>query len=187
MFFIPGWLVSIITFPGVIVHELGHKLFADFAALPVYEVKYFQFKNPAGYVAHGETNDLKKSFIVTTGPFLLNSVLCFLICFSAGISYYWLKIEQTEFLSLAILWLGVSIGMHAFPSNHDLENFTNLVHINYSERKILQMFSKVFAFTFITANTLRIFWIDVLYAFLIGFLLPYGLIKAGILIYLAIK
>ena len=47
---IPGFVISIITFPGVIVHELAHQLFCRWCKVPVYEVKYFQCKNPLYFI-----------------------------------------------------------------------------------------------------------------------------------------
>lgn len=43
MLFIPGVIISIITFPGVIVHELAHQIFCYLMKIPVYEVKYFHY------------------------------------------------------------------------------------------------------------------------------------------------
>ena len=51
---IPGWLISLVTFPGVVVHEAAHRFFCDVTDTPVYEVSYFRPRGkPAGYVIHG--------------------------------------------------------------------------------------------------------------------------------------
>ena len=42
MFVIPGFIISLVTFPGVIVHELAHQIFCMLMKVPVYDVKYFQ-------------------------------------------------------------------------------------------------------------------------------------------------
>ena len=41
----PGLFVSILTFPGVIVHELAHQLFCYMCNIKVNKVVYFQFGN----------------------------------------------------------------------------------------------------------------------------------------------
>jgi hypothetical protein len=41
MFFIPGPLIALATFPGVIVHELAHQLFCRWFRIPVLNVCYF--------------------------------------------------------------------------------------------------------------------------------------------------
>ena len=80
MFFIPGPVIAALTFPGVIVHEAAHLLFCRMFGLAVFDVCFFRFGNPAGYVLHEETDDFKKSFFVSMGPFFVNSFLCVLFC-----------------------------------------------------------------------------------------------------------
>lgn len=46
MIIIPGFLISLLTFPGVMVHEFAHQLFCRIMRVPVYDVVYFQAKNP---------------------------------------------------------------------------------------------------------------------------------------------
>jgi len=50
MIIIPGWLIALVTFPGVILHEYVHKRVAMAVGLQVYKVVYFRIGNPAGYV-----------------------------------------------------------------------------------------------------------------------------------------
>jgi hypothetical protein len=52
MFFIPGPVIAAITFPGVILHETAHLFFCKLFKLQVYNVCYFRFGNPAGFVLH---------------------------------------------------------------------------------------------------------------------------------------
>lgn len=49
---IPGFLISIVTFPGVIVHEMAHQIFCRLCGVAVFDVCYFRFGNPSGYVVH---------------------------------------------------------------------------------------------------------------------------------------
>ena len=63
MFFLPGFLISILTFPGVIVHEAAHAFFCRKFEAPILEVKYFRFGNPAGYVIHGDPENFKGQLI----------------------------------------------------------------------------------------------------------------------------
>ena len=61
---IPGWIISILTFPGVIVHEAAHMLFCRMRGVAVLEACFFRFGNPAGYVVHDEINDFNSAFLV---------------------------------------------------------------------------------------------------------------------------
>ena len=75
MFFIPGIVITVLTFPGVIVHEAGHLFFCRVFGLQVYNVCFFQFKNPAGYVIHESSDDFTAQFFVSMGPFISNTLL----------------------------------------------------------------------------------------------------------------
>ena len=83
MILIPGQLVTLATFPGVIVHEVAHMWFCKLRRVAVIDVCFFRFGNPAGYVVHEEIKDFNTAFLVSIGPFIINSLLCMFICFPA--------------------------------------------------------------------------------------------------------
>jgi hypothetical protein len=172
MFFIPGWLISLLTFPGVVVHEIAHRFFCDLAKVPVYKVCYFRIGNPAGYVIHGPIKGLKSAFLISVGPLIINTVLCALLTFSATFPIFILDAENYSVIFLILMWAGFSIGMHAFPSNDDMENFVQEVK-NTKKGGILLIFAKLVAGLFKIANVLRIIWFDAIYAFGISMLLPW--------------
>ncbi len=105
MIIIPGWLVSIVTFPGVIVHEAAHLLFCRLEKLAVFEVCFFRVGNPAGYVIHEASDDFKAMFMVGMGPFFLNSALCVLFCSAAFMPVWELGIADP--LAYFLYWLGL--------------------------------------------------------------------------------
>jgi hypothetical protein len=81
--------------------------------------------------------------------------------------------EKNCFIVFNILmWLGISIGMHAFPSNQDMNNF-----IHEAKKLKTKRFSLLFIFflaiLFKIANSLRFFWFDAFYAFGISLFLPW--------------
>lgn len=172
MFFIPGWLIGIVTFPGVITHEIGHRIFADWAKVPVYKVCYFRIGNPAGYVIHGPVKGLKNAFLISVGPLIVNTLLCALLTFSAVLPLYILEAEQYSWVFILLIWVGFSIGMHAFPSNDDMENLVNEVK-NAKQSGSLLMAAKFFAGLLRLANALRVIWFDAIYAFGVTMLLPW--------------
>lgn len=111
---------NLATFPGVIVHEQAHQLFCRWARVAVFEVKYFQLKNPVGYAIHELTNNPKKNLLIGVGPFIINSLLGALIAMPAVIAI--VKFETGSFFDYLIMWIGISIAMHAFPSTVDAKN-----------------------------------------------------------------
>ena len=185
MFFIPGVLIAIITFPGVIVHELAHQIFCYFRRVPVYEVKYFQIKNPSGYVVHEPSASPLTNLVISIGPFIINTLLGAIILFPASIEMSEFGILTAvrngnvgfegilRFLPMLILyWLGVSIIMHAFPSTGDAQSLVSSVLKN----KEVNIFIKILVAPFVGLIYLgaigSMVWLDLGYALLIAFLLP---------------
>ena len=114
---IPGFLVSLVTFPGVIVHELAHQLFCRWARVAVFDVCYFRLGNPAGYVVHETPRTSFQHVMIGLGPFFVNTILGALIAFPAAVPLIQFNSPQPQ--DLLLLWLGVSVAMHAFPSTGD--------------------------------------------------------------------
>jgi hypothetical protein len=115
--FIPGILITLATFPGVIVHELAHQLFCRWFKVPVFKVVYFQAANPAGYVIHETPQSKWQSIVISIGPFIVNTVIGAVIALPAALPVF--KLHNAGPLDYLIIYLGVSIAMHAFPSRGD--------------------------------------------------------------------
>jgi hypothetical protein len=177
MFIIPGFLIAIVTFPGIFVHELGHVLLCRLRGVAVLEVCYLRFQNPPGYVIHEEVKDFTSAFLITVGPFLVNSLLCMLLCWPAFIRVR--VFDMGDALSYLLLWLGVSIGMHAFPSNQDASNLWH--HACQAAKRLnpLAMISIPLVGLIFLANVLRFFWFDAIYGVGIGLGLPELLLNAA--------
>lgn len=170
MFFIPGQLIAIATFPGVIVHEFAHMIFCRIRGVAVLDACYFQFDNPPGYVIHENTTNFYSTFLIATGPFLVNSVLCFLICFPAyvPISYF----DLSDPLSYFLMWLGISIGMHAVPSTVDANGLWEAAKTHAKAFNVLAILSFPLVGVIYIFNVLRVVWADLFYGILIGVTLP---------------
>lgn len=110
---IPGFIISIITFPGVIAHEFAHSLFCRLTGTAVRSVCYFRLGNPAGYVIHDTPDSTWKQIIIGSGPFVVNTG----IGLALGIIAYFSK--ELGAMQHVIEWLGISIAMHSFPSSTD--------------------------------------------------------------------
>lgn len=175
MFFIPGFLISIVTFPGVIVHELAHQLFCRFMKVPVFEVCYFRFSNPAGYVVHEITEDPKSQIWISVGPFFINSILGSLISMPGSIDIIKFG-DYSNPLSLFFVWLGVSIAMHSFPSTGDAQNMWKAV-LDKRTPIIQKIFiAPIVGLIYICALG-SVFWLDLLYGMFLAMAIPQIIIK----------
>lgn len=175
---IPGFIVSVLTFPGVAVHELAHQICCRICRIPVYEVKYFQFQNPCGYVLHEPSSNPWKNLITGLGPFFFNTILgmliTLLVCdnvFGYGQAGGSLGI-LVKLISCVLYWLGVSVLMHAFPSTGDARSMVQSILKN----KEVNMFAKIVAAPFIGLIYLgafgSMFWLDLIYGMGMSMVLP---------------
>jgi hypothetical protein len=176
MFFIPGFVIALLTFPGVMVHEAGHLFFCRMFKLRVYDVCFFRVGNPAGYVIHEKTENFTALFFVSMGPFIANTLLCVVFCSAAFLPVWELKV--TDPLAYFFYWLGLSIGMHAFPSTADLSNVWDLAPAKAKRGNILAIVSLPLSAILVVLNYARFFWADLLYGIAVGVLGPIALFRA---------
>lgn len=159
---IPGVVISILTFPGIIIHEWAHKKFCEWFGVPVRAVKYFRIGNPAGYVLHDNPANYKQTFWVSVGPLIVNSITAITLSMVASQS-----VKESALWNV-LIWVAISIGMHSFPSDQDMKFIANA-----SKEKLKQGGSVFYylAFPFVAliwiANKLRFFWFDLIYALLL--------------------
>ncbi|MEH2957468.1 metalloprotease family protein [Candidatus Merdisoma sp. JLR.KK006] len=173
---IPGVLISLLTFPGVVVHELAHQIFCMLCGLRVFEVKYFQMGNPNGYVIHESTDRPWKVFLTCMGPFFINSVLGMVILLPASISLMVFR-EYNNPLYLLLGWLGFSILMHAFPSRGDAKVMINRILKDPDVSLLWKVIAAPFVGLIYVCSIGSIFWLDLLYAAVLAMLIPWCLVQ----------
>jgi hypothetical protein len=158
MFLIPSWLVSVITFPGVIIHEFAHKLFCNLTGVHVQKVKYWKLGDPSGYVIHDEPTHLYQTFLISVGPLIVNTAIAIVLaCVS-------LRVDTTLIGRAILVWIAFAAGACAFPSDADAINV-----VKQGGFFLYPFFGLIWL-----ANKLRYFYFDFLYATLllcIGFAL----------------
>ncbi|CRZ35484.1 putative zincin peptidase [Herbinix hemicellulosilytica] len=168
---IPGFIISILTFPGVIVHELAHQIFCYLCGIKVIEVKYFQFKNPNGYVIHESTDHPGKVFLTSVGPFIINTLLGCLIILPASIEFFAFKV-RTDFINIILVWAGFSILMHAFPSTVDAKAMIKHILKNKNIGIIPKILTAPIIGLIYIGAVGSVFWLDAVYAATVAMLLP---------------
>jgi len=169
MIFIPGQLISLVTFPGVIVHELAHQLFCRLFKVPVFEVVYFRFGNPCGYVIHERVSNKWHGILISVGPFLINSLLAAIIALPASLPVF--KFNTGGLLDYLLIYLSVSIAMHAFPSTGDANSIWNAL-----KEKNTPLWAKVIGYPIVGLIYIGSFgsmvWLDLIYGIVIAFAVP---------------
>lgn len=169
---LPGWIISALTFPGVIAHEYGHKFFCNLFRLPVYKVCYFRFGNPAGYVIHQDPGSYIQTFIICVGPFIVNNILAvgaFILASPVFTGY-----PVTRFI---FGWLGCSFAMNSFPSKGDAKGLWTM-SIRHPLRNILyNLIGWPFVAIIYVANLLRFIWFDLIWTVFVYAMVEYFLMK----------
>ena len=150
------WLIALITFPGIILHEWAHKFFCDRTKIPVYKTCYFRLGNPAGYVIHGSVDSYWKAFLISTAPFLINTAIAVILFFIA-------VIIPRGLATYILCWLGISIAIHSFPSSEDADNLWHYTKRTWW-RNPLALLSYPIVGLIKLARILSTIWFDLLYA-----------------------
>lgn len=167
-----GFLLTLVTFPGVIVHELAHEKVCDRYGIPVLEVCYFRFGNPAGYVIHAEPARYRHAVLVGVAPFLLNTALAvaafgaFAVASPGGgamASPVGGALDDAGAASVLCVWLGASFAIHAFPSTGDASALWKQTKSRWRRSPSVLLGLPVIALLYLV-NALQILWLDVVYA-----------------------
>lgn len=191
MYLIPGFVISAITFPGVIAHELSHQIACRLCKVPVYDVQYYKFSvkdKAAGYVVHEKEENPWKNLLITLGPFIFNTLMGIILIipfamwevmigeiFSSDSSKTMLGL-----LSIVLGYIGGSCLMNAFPSFQDADNlFTNVL-----KNKDITLLPKIVVSPFILliwiCSATKVLWSDLAYTAGVFYLLCH---IADVLIY----
>lgn len=111
-------LFLILTFPGVMFHELGHKWTCNLLGVKVKDYKLFTLNMPGqiGYVAYKKPKKYFHSFLINVAPLISSSII------SMFFFYLTYKTIDEYYLSLLMKWLAVSTAVHALPSKSDADN-----------------------------------------------------------------
>lgn len=169
MFYIPGEFIALVTFPGVIMHEISHRFMCDVFNVPVYEVNYFKlFSKNAGHVMHGRIENVRQNVLIALAPLFFNSIVCILFTFPLT-SLFWCSVRPNSALIplyAFLWWVGMSAGAQSFPSNQDVNSVLTAAEDSES-------FGLRFISYFIRLlNFLSAFWLSFGYALLLSFILP---------------
>jgi hypothetical protein len=172
--FIPGFIVSLFTFPGVIVHEAAHQLMCRLTGTPVLDVCYFRVGgNPSGFVVHGTPMSGWKHFVISVAPFLVNTIVGFLIALPTALVVA--GKGECGPLDLLLGWLGVSVAMHAFPSTGDASSLWSSVRDPEASWLLRIVGFPVIAIIWL-GSLLSVIWFDAMYAAGVCFAIPAAIV-----------
>jgi hypothetical protein len=165
---VPGFIITWITFPGVMVHELAHQLFCIWTKTRVIKVCYFRFGNPAGYVIHEVPNSTWHHILIGIGPLFVNTLLGFTLGILIA-SHHWARDDEP--IRLACLWLAVSIAMHSFPSTGDAKSIWRALWKRKSPF-LAKLLGTPLVIIIYAGAFGSVFWLDALYGLGVAIAVP---------------
>jgi hypothetical protein len=160
--------LHLFAFPGVVVHEFAHASACRAVGVPVLEVVYFRFGNPPGYVRHANPARYRQSVVISVAPFLVNTVVAFGSFLAAGAfvatggSIGGIAFE-TAIVVAVLGWIGLSVGMHAFPSTGDARTLWVRSRKEWRRSPIVLLGVPVVALIYVV-NLLSWLWAHVIYS-----------------------
>jgi hypothetical protein len=175
MNFTPGLLISLLTFPGVVLRAAAQQFFCRGFRVAVLEVRYFGAGNPAGYVWHEPIDDFPALWFVSLGPFLISTALCIFFC-SVGFLPLW-ELKVADPAGYFFYWLGLSFGMHAFPSGDDLSRLWSLTPREAKQYNLLAILSLPLIAILYALNRALAFWAELAYGMAVGLLAPLAIFR----------
>lgn len=75
MIFIPGVVISLITFPELLFMSSPINYSAEFYRVAIIDVCYLRTKNPSGYVIHEIPGKPGHNIMIGIGPLFVNTYL----------------------------------------------------------------------------------------------------------------
>ena len=126
--FIPSSVSSaidtVVSFPGIVLQEVMHKIICLYYNVPTFKRMYF-------FTAKDNQENIPSLIVYTTRqaknimlfPFLINSYICVLLMipWSINSGAYHLISTNFEFINFLCLWIGFSAGYYAIPEKTDLD------------------------------------------------------------------
>ncbi|ELY87219.1 DUF3267 domain-containing protein [Natrialba taiwanensis] len=172
--------LELATAPGVVVHEFAHAITCRAVGVRVHEVVYFRLGDPAGYVRHEQPDRYRDAFLIGVAPFLVNTVVALVACLAfaelatgTGVvsptgggfpAVDPVGVSREMLIGMAALgWLGLAVGMQAFPSTGDANTLWAHARAKWRRSPLVLLGVPVILVIYV-ANVLSWLWADVLYA-----------------------
>ena len=126
-----------------------------------------------GYVIHEKPRNNFHATMISIGPFIINTVLGFIIAFPAALQY---KFNAATPLDYVLLYLGVSIAMHSFPSTGDAQSLWGQVSSDETPMLTKILVAPIVGIIYLGALG-SFFWLDAIYGVAVAVGLPWLIVR----------
>lgn len=108
--------------------------------------------------------------LIGVGPLIVNSGLGLVLGFAAFI------LKGIPIAYIVLIWLGVSIGTHSFPSTGDAKNIWCAIWSKGAPIMTRVAGTPMVGFIYLGALG-SLFWLDIIYGFTLASIIPEGLLR----------
>lgn len=112
--YVRQYILPVVFAPGIVIHEFAHYLSCVLLGVPVGDVTFFRFGNPAGYVEHQVPRSYTKRILITFAPLLVNMAV--------AVGTFWWSTRTVLPYSLLAVYVGVTVVAKSLPSSIDAKN-----------------------------------------------------------------
>lgn len=163
---IPGGLIALATFPGVMMHELSHYLMCRLFSVHVSEIKLFSLKPahftfssevPLGWVSHTIPKKYYQTVLISSAPIVFNTIVAVALYISA-LTYF-----QIGPFHYVLLYLGFCCAVNAFPSKGDGNVLLNSAREELRKKNYFAILSYPIILVIFVMHYLSRAWLDFAY------------------------
>jgi len=112
-------LFRLATAPGIVLHELAHRLTCLLAGVPVQAAVYLQLTGPPGYVQHATPSRWSTTALIALAPLAGNVAVAAVLLEYSLATYTGSGIDAVATGAL-LWWIAVAALIHSLPSSTDL-------------------------------------------------------------------
>lgn len=164
-----SYFVRLATFAGIIAHEMAHRWFCWLFEVRVLKVCYFNLLDASGYVTYERPQSTYQHIMICAGPILINTALGVAFGYQSSMSL--LAGNHLTLREIIMLWLGISIASHAFPSALDAKAIWSGIWAR--QAPLLGKLIGVPIVVVIYLGALAsMFWLNVVYGVMVAVYLP---------------
>jgi hypothetical protein len=173
MILIPGFIITLVTFPGYVMQTVARRFTCDVLGIAVYEAHYLK-----GTIIHHRVVSPLKAVLIAYAPLAINSALCAILMFPVAFTIF-LGTEPgglDDVVRAVLAWAGISIGMHALPASATVKKIEGSISGEH-RRGFGYALLRISGLGFRFVNLFRPFWVDLVLALVIGFAVPYLVVR----------
>ena len=117
-------LFRLATAPGIVLHELAHRLTCLLAGVSVTSVVYFQLTGSPGYVQHATPSRWSTTALIALAPLGVNTAVAAMLLEYSLTIYTESGVDAVAIGGL-LCWVAVAALIHSLPSSTDLGTVWN--------------------------------------------------------------